>query len=313
MIISASRRTDIPAFYSEWFVNRLEAGFVYVKNPLNSKQISKISLSPDEVDCIVFWTKNVQPMLDSNLGIIDEMGYSYYFQFTLTPYDRSVEKNLGDKQDILQGFKRLSERIGKQRVIWRYDPIIVNECFPVEYHLHSFDKLCYELCDYTTKCVFSYVDIYAKIGKLAKKFIGNEVAPDNINKIAQGFADIAKQNQIILETCSEEIDLSQYGIQHAACIDKKTIEFVTGCAINSKKDKNQRQACGCIESVDIGAYNSCSHGCIYCYATLNDRMVQNSRRCHDVHSPLLIGQPGINDKITDRLVKSLKSTQISLF
>jgi hypothetical protein len=312
MIISASRRTDIPAFYSEWFVNRLKAGFVYVKNPLNSKQISNILLTPDKVDCIVFWTKNAQPML-SSLDKIDGMGYSYYFQFTLTPYDRSLERNLGNKQEILQGFKRLSERIGKQRVIWRYDPIIINERFSVEYHLQSFDKLCYELCGYTTKCVFSYVDIYAKMGKLVKEIIGNQVGIDNMNKIAQGFANIAKENQIILETCSEEIDLSQYGIHHAACIDQKTIESITGYAINSKKDKNQRQACGCIESVDIGAYNSCFHGCIYCYATLNDRMIQNNRRCHDVHSPLLIGQPEINDKITDRLVKSLKSTQVPLF
>ncbi|MFW2488767.1 DUF1848 domain-containing protein [Clostridium chromiireducens] len=312
MIISASRRTDIPAFYSEWFINRLKEGFVYTKNPMNPKQISKIKLNTKDVDCIVFWTKNVNPML-KYLGNIDDMGYKYYFQFTLNPYDKSIEKGLGNKDKIIEGFKRLSSKIGKEKVIWRYDPIILNNNFTVEYHLDSFYKLCTLIGDYTTKCIFSYVDLYEKTKHNAKGIIENEVDTENMNAIAEGFQKIAKCKNIVLQTCSEKIDLSKYGIQHAACIDKEIVEDIIGCPINVKKDKNQRQECGCIESIDIGSYNCCLNGCIYCYATLNEDIAYGNRKKHNPKSPLLIGELLQEDKIIDRKITSLRNIQVSLF
>jgi Domain of unknown function (DUF1848). len=160
MIISASRRTDIPAFYSEWFLNRIKAGFLIVRNPMNPKQLSRIVLTPDVVDCIVFWTKNPTPMLPK----LDELkDYNYYFQFTLTGYGQDIERNLPSKKDVLiPAFLELSEKIGAHRVIWRYDPILINSKYSEEYHVSAFKQIAEALNGHTEKCVFSFVDRYRK-------------------------------------------------------------------------------------------------------------------------------------------------------
>lgn len=312
MIISASRRTDIPAFYSDWFMNRLREGFVYVKNPMNPKQISSIPLTPEVVDCIVFWTKNARPMLEQ-LNEIHAMGYRYYFLFTLTPYDSEMERHLPSKAEIIDGFRMLSKKIGKHRVIWRYDPVIVNEQLTVDYHLHAFEKLACTLSAYTSRCIFSYVDMYPKVRRQAGKLVPTEVDHDDMHKIARGFSDIAGSNHLLLQTCCEEIDLIPYGIAPGACIDREVVQDITGCTIKTKKDRNQRQHCRCVESIDIGAYDCCPHGCVYCYAVSSENAVSNSLRRHDPRSPLLIGWPGTEDTVTARSVKSLKHAQNSLF
>ena len=160
MILSVSRRTDIPNYYSEWFINRIKEGYLYVKNPMNAHQISRIDLSPDVVDCIVFWTKNPINIFDK---LDDLKGYQYYFQITLTGYGRDVEPGLPDKNKVLlPAFKELSERIGKKRTIWRYDPILINNKYTKEYHYRAFGKIADELKDYTERVVISFVDLYAK-------------------------------------------------------------------------------------------------------------------------------------------------------
>lgn len=312
MIISASRRTDIPAFYSEWLINRLKAGFTYVRNPHNPNRISCVSLSPEVVDCIVFWTKNPRPML-RNLEILDEMGYPYYFQFTITPYDHRIENGLPGKTEIMETFKELSNRIGKERVIWRYDPIILSETFPMSYHLDAFSSMCDILGGYTNKCIFSFIDLYTKVQESVKGMIDHEVTSLDKKRIAQAFLKIAERHSLILETCAEAIDLSPYGIFPASCIDADTIQNSIGYPIQGKKDANQRPACGCIESIDIGAYDCCSHGCVYCYATSNHHRVRSHCKQHDPHSPLLVGQPRGDETITVREMYSYKLRQSSLF
>lgn len=312
MIISASRRTDIPAFYSTWLVNRLKAGFVYVRNPMNPNQVSKIPLNTEMVDCIVFWTKNAAPLM-AKLDMIDSMGYLYYFQWTLTPYGKDIEGNLPDKAKIIDSFKALSAKIGSQRIIWRYDPIIVSRKFPVEYHIQAFAKLCHQLKGYTNKCIFSYVNLYAKIRNRTKGIISNETDTQTMLKIAEEFAAIARVNNISLETCSEQIELSQFAIGHSACINKYTIETITGYAIDGKKVKGQREFCRCIESIDIGSYDCCLHGCVYCYATSSPKAALENSKQHDINSPLLVGRPCATDKITERKIKALKNSQIALF
>lgn len=312
MIISASRRTDIPAFYSKWFVNRLKAGYVYARNPMNFRQISKILLSNEVVDCIVFWTKNAAPMMDK-LDSIDAMGYLYYFQWTMTPYGKSVEYNLPDKAKVVDSFKALSDKIGNNRVVWRYDPIIVSQQFPIEYHVDAFAKMCHLLKGYTNKCIFSYVDVYDKIRKRTKGIVDRECDIQTMLKIAAEFAKIAKLNNIALETCSEQTELGQFGIGHSACINKYTIETIIGNAIDVKKVKGQRELCQCIDSIDIGTYDCCLHGCVYCYATSSEKAVLENKNRHDINSPLLIGRPCITDNITERVSKTLKNSQIILF
>ena len=312
MIISASRRTDIPAFYSDWLMNRLQDGEVLVKNPRNPKRSSRIILNPDVVDCIVFWTKNPKPML-TKLDAIEKMGYPFYFQFTLTPYDETVEKRMPPKSEIMETFKRLSEKIGAHRVIWRYDPVMVSKELNIEYHLDAFGKMTDVLGDYTDRCIFSYIDFYARMQKRTKEMVEHEVNELNMNRIAEGFSTIASEHQLSLSTCSETIDLSPFGISHASCIDQGMVEEIIGCPINAKKDPNQRAACGCIESVDIGSYDSCSYGCVYCYATTSQDAVLQNMRQHNKKSSILIGAPDPDDIVTDRKAKSQKISQLTLF
>lgn len=305
MIISASRRTDIPSYYGTWFVNRLREGYVLIQNPYNALRLSRLPLSPDTTDCIVFWTKNPAPML-TQLSAVSDLGYRYYFQYTLTPYGRSWESNLPPIEERIDTFCRLSETIGRERVVWRYDPIILDADFSVEYHTEQFSILCESLSPYTKECVISFVDVYAHNRRILQP-----ISSEQMQAIAESFSVIAKSCDLKLSTCSEKIDLQKYGIAHASCIDPKRIEKIIGCPIQAKKDAGQRLECGCIESVDIGTYGTCQNGCRYCYATKSASAARQNARCHDPASPMLVGWPKENMLITERKVSSAKVTQLS--
>ena len=311
MILSVSRRTDIPNYYSDWFINRIKEGFLYVRNPINIHQISKINLSPEVVDCIVFWTKNPENMIER----LDELNrYKYYFQFTLTGYGKDIEPNIPDKRSVLiSTFKNLSDKIGKDKVIWRYDPILLSSKYTMEYHLKAFEEISGNLAGFTEKVIISFMDSYAKTQRNTAGLNIGQITNEDMYNLAGKMAQIAKKHQLKIETCAEQIDLQDIGIQHGSCIDKKLIEKIMGCKLKVGKDKNQREECGCYESVEVGTYNTCSNGCKYCYANYSDEKVKESIKLYNPHSPLLCGTIGDNDKITDRSVKSLKDTQISLF
>lgn len=304
MILSVSRRTDIPNYYSEWFLNRIKEGYLYVRNPLNAHQISKIILSPEVVDCIVFWTKNPEPML-SRLDELD--AYKYYFQFTLTGFGKDIEYNVPHKKKVMIPiFQKLSHKIGKDRVIWRYDPIIFTDKYDPEYHLKSFEQIAKELQGYTSKCVISFVDIYAKNQKNMKALNSFFLTENDLIEFGKEIAFIAGNHDIKVATCAETVDLSSCGIEHNCCIDKELIEKIVGCKIQAAKDKNQRKECGCIESIEVGTYDTCKNGCQYCYANHSQESVSQNCKLYDVDSPLLCGVITENDKITERKVKSLK-------
>lgn len=311
MIISASRRTDIPAFYSDWFFNRIKEGYVLVRNPMNIHQVSKIKLSPDVVDCIVFWTKNPKPMLDK----LDELkDYRYYFQFTLNSYSNDIEPNVPSKsEEIINTFKQLSDLIGRDRVIWRYDPIILSEKYTVQYHIKYFEKLSQILNGSFNKCVISFVDFYKKNARTLNESKINEPVKEEINLIAKAFSEISKKYDFEINTCTESIDLSSYGINHGKCIDDKLIEQLCGCRISANKDKNQRDICGCIESIDIGLYNTCMHKCKYCYANYSLKTVDDNYAKYNPNSPLLCSELLIEDKIIERNVKSLIDDQLTMW
>lgn len=311
MILSVSRRTDVPNYYSEWFYNRIKAGFAYVRNPINTHGISRIDLSPKLVDCIVFWTKNPAPMLDR----LDELSsYKYYFQFTLTGYGKDIEPNLPDKKaEIIPTFKKLSEKIGADRVILRYDPIMFTKTYTPEYHLKAFEQITAELKGYTKKCVISFADIYAKNRKNMREAAVCEISRSALLDFSKNMSGIAKANDMITASCAEEIDLSGCKIAHNCCIDKELIENITGYRIEAAKDRNQRAACGCIESIDIGAYNTCKNGCKYCYANYSPESVIKNCKCYDEKFPLLCSEVSAQDKVTARAVKSLREQQLSMF
>lgn len=312
MILSVSRRTDIPNYYSDWFYNRIKEGFLYVKNPMNTHQVSRINLSPEVIDCIVFWSKNPQKMINR----LDELKeYSYYFQISLTGYGKDVEPGLPDKKEVLiPTFKKLSDKVGRKRIIWRYDPILLNEKYTKEYHYRAFETIATELQGYTDRVVISFVDLYAKTQRNTAPLKLQDMSKDDMREIAQKLAEIAHSKGLEIESCAELIDLESVGIRHGHCIDKNLIEEIIGCPLKGKKDPNQRPECGCFESVEIGTYNTCRNGCRYCYANFNDGKVKSQTELYDPESPILCAVIDETvDKITERKMSSLKEKQISLF
>lgn len=306
MILSVSRRTDIPAFYAEWFMERLRQKYVLVRNPFNAHNISRIPLSPKNVDAIIFWTKNSKP-IHKYLDEIDNLGYKYYFQYTITSFKKDMEENLPDKKDIIKSFQTLSEKIGSEKVILRYDPVIITSSYSIDYHIKAFEKLCSHLKGYTNKVIISFIDYYNNTYKNIKSHNVYNISDNDMYIIAENFSYIAKDNGLIIESCAEQIDLERFGINHGKCIDDELIEKITGYKISAAKD-NQRNACGCIKCIDIGEYNTCMHKCLYCYANINKDTAFKNYKLHDKNSPLLIGQiDEIKDKITDRNIKDTKS------
>ncbi len=311
MIISASRRTDLPAFYSEWLFNRLKEEFVLVRNPMNIHQIGKISLSPDVVDGIVFWTKNPMPMMD-RLSELEK--YTYYFQFTLTAYDRDVEPNIPSKNGlVIPAFQDLSKAIGRDRVIWRYDPIFFNERYTMEYHCKYFRILASKLSDYTEKCTISFLDLYKNTERNVRPLNIQVETPEMQYELMGRFSEIAKEYGFYIDTCAEKIESESLAIPHACCIDKDRFERIGNCKLTLGKDPNQRAECGCVASIDIGTYNTCKHGCLYCYANYSQNIVKKNAMAHNPNSPLLFGEIGEDDVIKERAIKSCKENQLTIF
>lgn len=264
MLISASRRTDIPAFYSEWLVNRLQEGFVLTRNPRNYRQVSRIALDPGAVDGLVLWTKNPGPMLD-RLSALEP--YTYYFQFTLTPYGREVEPGLPDKERVLIPlFQELARRIGKERLVWRYDPIFFSHTYTPARHLELFHQMAARLEGCTEECVISFLDFYKNTERQMSGLGLLELPPEEravfLRKLSQATASYG----LTLKACAEDPSLEALGVQSSRCIDAARLERIGGRPVPAGRDRNQRPRCGCAASVDIGVYNTCPHGCRYCYA-----------------------------------------------
>jgi DNA repair photolyase len=312
MIISASRRTDIPAFYSDWLFNRLRAGEVLVRNPFNFHQVSRIALTRQTVDCIVFWTKNPAPMLP-RLKELDRLGYQYYFQFTITAYDALLEQNVPKKSALIATFRELATRIGPERVLWRFDPIVLTSAFAMEYHLRCFARLARQLHGYTHRCSISFLSLYEKCKRHLKDFeLLTITEAEKINFVTQ-LAAIAKEFKIELCACCDPV-LSEHGrIKAAKCIDDQLLARLVGQPVQVKKDTNQRQGCGCAASLDIGAYDTCFHGCRYCYANTSSQAVARNNTAHDPAAPLLTGALTGRETVTTRKTISCLSPQVSLF
>ena len=273
MIISASRRTDIPAFYSEWFFERLKDTYVQVRNPFNYSQVKNISLKEDDVDCIVFWSKNPAPML----GRLKELEkYAYYFQYSLNPYDNDIEVKLPPKEELIKSFKILSEELSPKRVIWRYDPVLLNNKYTINYHIEKFSLMASMLKGYTKKVIFSFLDFYKKIEKnLAHNNI-KEITEEDRDILAEAFSRAARENNLLIESCAENIDQKKHNIKPGCCIDPVLVNELSKRDIKYTKDKNQRTSCGCAISQDIGEYNTCLNNCIYCYASIHSLYSRSS-------------------------------------
>lgn len=312
MIISASRRTDIPAFYSKWFLNRLKEGFVMVRNPMNPQLVSKILLRPELIDCIVFWTKNPRNMMKR----LDQVkNYHYYFLFTITSYGHDLERHLPPKDEVIDTFIELSRKIGKERVVWRYDPILISAKIDEDFHYRNFSYIARRLQSYTERCIISFIDMYKKCERNLKGFSVRELNEEEMFRLASMLFPVAENYGMEMVTCAEKIDLSGIGILPGKCIDDELVSRICGYPLETKKDKHQRETCRCVESIDIGAYDTCPHICLYCYANSNPGNVKQNAALHNPESPLLLGGLPTNGsiKIVERKIASFKKAQKSLF
>lgn len=305
MIINTGQRTDIPAFYSEWFFKRIEEGYVYVRNPYYQKRITKFILDPTVVDCLCFCTKNPLPMLKR----LDEIkNYRQFWFVTITPYLRDVEPYVPHIKDVLLSFKQLSLNIGKKAIGWRYDPIFINGKYDVEYHLKAFHYMAKELSGYTDKCVISFIDLYEKT-KINFPDV-QEVPMDIQHYLVRCFVKITKRYGMKLYCCDESKEFSRYGAICSGCMSLDVIEEAIGIKLDVKVT-SIREGCQCLLGNDIGAYNSCLHGCLYCYANVNQKKVMKRSSMHDPLSPLLIGHVEKDDIIVDAKQKSSINGQLS--
>lgn len=293
MILNTGNRTDIPAFYSEWFYNRIRAGLVLVRNPYYHQQVIQYRLTPEVVDCLAFCTKNPAPMLDRYSEI---SAFKQFWFVTITPYGRDIEPHVPDKAEVIEAFKWLSEAVGIEAVGWRYDPIFITEKYSLDFHLDSFERMASSLKSYTDHCVISFIDLYQKT---RRNFKGVQAVKSSDRAvIGQAFAIIARQNGMILRTCCEGADLTPYGVDCSGCMTQTVLERAIGTRLKVPKNRyTSREGCDCLLGSDIGAYNSCSHGCSYCYANHDDQTVKHNRANHDPKSPFLIGNAMAGDII----------------
>lgn len=263
MIISASRRTDIPAFFPQWFSKCLSVGYAEVANPFNPLQIRKVSLLPHEVDGFVFWTKFPLPFF-SCLDSLDQRGFDYYFQYTLTPYPAEIEPGVPGKQTVTKVFKSLADRLGPSRIIWRYDPILLTPVFTPGYHLRAFENLCRNLEGQTRQVIVSFFHPYRKCQKKTRHLGIYDPDPQAKEVLLQHLYALAGSFGIELTVCADPSDYKE--IRRAKCIDNALFRAPEG-RIPYVRSTHQREFCQCHDSVDIGSYATCGFGCIYCYAS----------------------------------------------
>lgn len=299
MIISASRRTDIPAFFGEWFINRINEGFCRSVNPFNPGQVKRVSLQPEDVDVIVFWSKNPAPFV-KHLDYLDSKGYRYYFQFTLNDYPAVFEPNVPSVEERIAGFITLSRKIGAPKVVWRYDPIVISSITPVEYHLKRISALAGRLKGCTERLVISFMDFYTKLDGRLKKLEAEEgitfhdiTAPegrDSLEQLACGIKTICDAEGIEVFSCAEKTDLEGTGIKHGSCIDGELINRLFNTGKVFRRDGNQRKECLCAASTDIGAYNTCKFQCSYCYANFSGKSIHKNLERYSVKGDSLIAR-----------------------
>ncbi len=293
MILNISGRTDIVAFYTEWLMNRLESGYIDVRNPFNPKLVSRIML--DDVDLLFFCTKNPIPIIDK----LESIKKKIYFHVTLTSYKDDIEPNVPSKKDIIEAIKKISNIIGKENVVIRYDPVFINDKYTLEYHVNAFDKLCSLLDGYIDKILISFIDDYKNVRNNYKAINYRQLTENDYKTIGLSFSKSAKKHHMIVHTCAEERNLTEYGFVKDECMSKELALKLTGKKYKKWKAR-KNVPCECVEMVDIGVYNSCKHYCKYCYANYDEKKVSENYHLHNPKSSLLIGELKNDDIIKVR-------------
>lgn len=290
MIINASGRTDIVAFYTPWFLHRLQEGFFLVRNPFDANLVSRIQV--ENIDLIVFCTKNPLPMLEH----LQEIQKPFLFQITLTPYHEDIEPHVPDKRKIIKAVQQISLYQPQLKPVIRFDPILINQRYTVAYHIRAFEKMCRDLQGYVKKVIISFVDDYKNVRHHQKELMLHQMEEPDYKTIGTTFSAIAKQYGMSVQTCFEQRNLCEYGFKQDVCLSVEEAFLITG----KKFSKWKARACGCVEMVDIGEYNTCLHLCKYCYANFDEKRILENYKKHNPQSPLLIGDVRVQDIIKIR-------------
>ncbi len=309
MIINTGQRTDIPAFYAKWFINRIKEGYVLVRNPYYPNLVTKFILNPKCVDVIGFCTKNPRPMFPY-LEKISHFGQLW--QITITCYEKDIELNVPSLEQIIEDFKYLSSKVGINAITWRYTPIIINEKYTLNKHIETFKYIASKLKGYTSCVIFGFVDLYEKLKKNHPEI--KDCQDEDKIIIAKEFKKIAKVYNMELRLCSKEKWLKDYNIDVDGCLRIEDYERAINNKLHVKQKKNARKAyCSCYLSNDIGSYSSCLHFCTYCYANANRDKVLDNFKKHDDNSPFLIGNLKKDDIIKEVKQESYINEELTLF
>jgi len=290
MILMVSGRTDIPAFYSEWFMNRIHEGYIDVRNPFYPKLVNRIMI--DDIDLFFFCTKNPIPIVDK----LKEINKPIYFHVTLTPYKKDIEPNVPDKTKVIEAIKKISNKIGKDNIVVRFDPIFINDKYTVDYHIKAFEKVCTLLDGYINRILISFIDDYKNVRHNLNTLKYRELTEDDYERIGLNFSRIADEHHMYVHTCFEERDLTEYGFVKEDCLSKELAYKLTGKKY-PKWHARKGNLCNCVKMTDIGVYNTCMHMCKYCYANFDEKKVKENNLKHNPNSSLLIGELTKEDEI----------------
>ena len=293
MVLMVSGRTDIVAFYTPWFMNRYKEGYLMVRNPFNPKLVSQINF--EDVDLIMFCTKNPLPIIK----YLKDIKKPIIFHITLTSYKNDIEPNVIDKNKIIEGIKIISNIIGKENTIVRYDPILINNKYTIDYHIKGFDRLCNILDGYIEKIIVSFIDDYKNVRKNINILNYKKLTEEDYKKIGLSFSKSAKKHNMTVQTCAEKSNLEEYGFIPGECLSHELAYIMTGKKFKTQKTR-KNAPCNCVEMADIGVYNTCNHRCKYCYANFDENQINKHIKNHNSLSPLLIGNIEKDDVIKIR-------------
>lgn len=305
MIINTGGRTDTVQYYTDWLLQRFSEGYVLSRNPLFPNKVSRYALTPQLVDCVVFCSKNYEPILPRLHEITDR--FPAYFYYTITAYGKDVEPGVPGIEESMQTLIRLSELVGKHRVAWRYDPVLLTKDYTIERHFETFERMAGVLAPHIDRCIFSFVEMYKKVESNMPELI--VLSERDMDTLAKGLGAIAARHGIFIQACGLNGDFSQYGIHPAGCMTLDILGSANNIDFKSLKHKGARHGCHCIETRDIGAYDTCPNGCKYCYANKNPQKAIENYKAHDPVSPLLLGTVKPDDMITQGVQKSFRKAK----
>ncbi|MBR1907706.1 DUF1848 domain-containing protein [bacterium] len=308
MILNTGGRTDTVQYYSEWLLNRFKEGFVYSRNPFYPNKVTRYELTPDKVDCVVFCSKNYEPILDRLHEITDK--FNTYFHYTITAYDKDIEPRVPSIDKSIETLLKLESIVGKNRIAWRYDPVLLTEKYTIDCHLRTFEDMARQLSPHIDRCIFSFVEMYKKLAVNMPEL--KHISEYDKMTLARGLGEIAQKYNIYLQTCATNGNYTNFGIRLSGCMTLDILGKANGVKFRKLKHKGMRKNCNCIETRDLGCYDTCPNGCRYCYANSTPQKAIENFKSHNPASPILFGKIKETDTIQQGNQKSFLAEDLNL-